>query len=115
MKTTAKAEESNMSTGLYNLYKQGGQKFLAYRLARLLRPVETEADRILHNDILVEVLQLINEQQAPQGQVTPNEKELLDWMANVLLPDRIAKGRRFKKFLSRMAGKVMLLAGRKKG
>lgn len=103
-----------MSTGLYKMYQAGGQKFLAYRLARLLKPVETEADRILHNDILVEVLQLLNEKQAPQGQITPNEKELLDWMANVLLPDRMNKDRRIKKFLSRMAGKVMDLA-RKKG
>ena len=103
-----------MSTGLYKMYQIGGQKFLAYRLSRLLRPVVTEADRILHNDVLVEVLQLVNENQAPQGQVTPNEKELLDWMAGVLLPDRIKRDRKVKKFLARMSGKVMDLA-RKKG
>ncbi len=100
-------------SGLYKLYQYGGQKFLAYRLARLLRPVETEADRILHNDVLVEVLQLINEKQAPQGQVTPVEKDLLDWMANVLLPDRINKDRKIKRFLTRMASEIMDLAGRK--
>ena len=102
-----------MSSGLYKMYKAGGQKFLAYRLARLLRPVETEADRILHNDVLVEVLQLINEKQAPQGQITPPEKELLDWMAGVLLPARVVKDRKIKKFLSRMAGRIMMLAGKK--
>ncbi len=102
-----------MSSGLYKMYQHGGQKFLAYRLARLLRPVETEADRILHNDMLVEVLTLINEMQAPQGQVTPDEKELLDWMANVLFPKRINKDRKIKKFLTRLAGKVMMLAGKK--
>lgn len=101
------------STGLYKLYQHGGQKFLAYRLSRLLRPVETEADKILHNDVLVEVLQLINEKQAPQGQVTPAEKELLDWMANVFLPDRMNRKRKLKRFLTRMAGQIMLLAGRK--
>jgi len=103
-----------MSTGLYKMYQIGGQKFLAYRLSRLLRPVVTEADRILHNDVLIEVLQLINENQAPQGQVTPDEKELLAWMAGVLLPDRIKRDRKVKKFLARMAGKLMDLA-RKKG
>ena len=95
------------------MYKAGGQKFLAYRLSRLLRSVETEADRILHNDVLVEVLCLINEKQAPQGQITPAEKELLDWIANVLLPDRIKRERKIKKFLSRMSGQVMRLAGKK--
>jgi len=101
------------STGLYKLYQVGGQKFLAYRLSRLLRPVETEADRILHNAVLVEVLQLINEKQAWRGQVTPDEKEMLYWMAGVLLPERIKKERKLKKFLSRMAGQIMLLAGKK--
>ena len=100
-------------SGLYKLYQYGGQKFLAYRLSRLLRLVETEADRILHNDVLVEVLQLINENQAQQGEVTPNEKELLDWLAGVLLPERVKKERKIKKFLSRLAGKVMLFAGKK--
>ena len=85
----------------------------AYRLARLLRPVETEADRILHNDILVEVLQLINENQAPSGQITQGEKELLGWMAGVLLPKRIEKDRKIKKFLSRLSGRIMMLASKK--
>ena len=102
-----------MSNGLYNIYKKGDQEFLAYRLVRLIRPVETEADRILHNDVMADVLQLLNEKQAPEGQVTPNEKELLDWIANVLLPSRINKERKLKKFLSRMAGKIMMIAGKK--
>ena len=102
-----------MANGLYNIYKKGDQEFLAYRLVRLIRPVETEADRILHNDVLSDVLQLLNENQAQEGSVTMNEKELLDWIANVLLPSRMAKERKLKKFLSRMAGKIMMLSGRK--
>lgn len=102
-----------MSKGLYNLYEQGGQKLLAYRLVRLIRPIDSEADRILFNEVLAEVLQLLNEKQAPQGQVTSKEKELIDWMANILLPERIRKERKLKRFLSRAAGKIMILSGRK--
>jgi len=40
-------------------YKQAGIEFLAYRLSRLIRPIDNEVDKVLFNEIAGEIRLLI--------------------------------------------------------
>lgn len=94
--------------GLYKLYQTGGEKFLAYRLARLLRPVITEEDRVLHNDVLAEMLDLINTGHPGKGEITKHENTLLEWISGKLLRKR-------KRFLLGLARQILLIGQGTKG
>lgn len=94
--------------GLYRLYQTGGEKFLAYRLQRLFRPVITEEDRVLHNDVLAEMLDLLNTGYPEKGKITSQENELLAWISETLL-------RKKKRFLLRLARRILLIGQTKKG
>ncbi|KKN04871.1 hypothetical protein LCGC14_1092990 [marine sediment metagenome] len=96
--------------GLYKLYQTGGEKFLAYRLETLLRPVITEQDRVLHNDVLVEMLDLLNTGYADKGKITKQENELLAWISC-----RLLRKRKKKRFLLGLAKRILLIGQTKKG
>jgi hypothetical protein len=44
---------------LINAYKNAGEDFLALKLTPLFARIETEADKVRHNDILEEVLLMV--------------------------------------------------------
>lgn len=94
--------------GLYRLYQTGGEKFLAYRLQRLFRPVITEEDKVLHNDVLAEMLDLLNTGHPKVGEITSQEDELLAWISGKLLRKR-------KRFLLGLARRILLIGQTKKG
>ena len=41
--------------GLVTAYQRAGTNYLAYRLTRIFGKIETEADRILHNDMMEDI------------------------------------------------------------
>ena len=43
----------------YTAYRKAGADFLAFRLTRIFTKIETEEDKILHNDMLKDVLEII--------------------------------------------------------
>jgi hypothetical protein len=106
--------------GLARLYKTGGTGLLAVRLTRLFAKIETEQDRILHNDILDDVMDLINTE--PQGDVlSPGENSLVRMIAERLLYRRVGSREievlqveRKKRFFFQVAQHIMDLAGKKK-
>jgi len=92
---------SDIGKGIYRGYRQAGQDFLAYRLAKLFIRIETPADIALHNDILAEVLQIVHGE----------EKGFFKDLAGIILYKR---DKPQKRFLFRVAGKILEL-GMKKG
>lgn len=48
-----------MSTGIHRAYMAAGPNFLAVRLGRIFTKIETEEDKVLHNDMLKDILQII--------------------------------------------------------
>lgn len=90
--------------GLYRAYQQAGQNFLAYRLEKLFVRIETPADIALHNDILAEVLQII----------AGEEKGFFRDMAEIILSLPYIKEEPRKRWLFRVAGKILNI-GQKKG
>lgn len=94
--------------GLYRLYQTGGEKFLAYKLTPLLRPIITEEDRIRFNIAQAEMLDLLNTGYPEKGKVTSQENELLAWISETLLRKR-------KRFLLRLARRILLIGQTKKG
>lgn len=87
--------------GIFRSYQKAGQDFLAYRLAKLFVKIETDADIALHNDVLLEVLQMIHGE----------EKAFFKDMAGILLYQPVD---RRKRFLFKVAGQILNI-GQKKG
>jgi len=87
--------------GLFKCYNDAGPNFLAFRLGRLFTKIESEEERVLHNDILADVLQII------EGE----EKTFFMGIAETLLYQKYPKK---KRFLFRMAERV-LRTGHTKG
>ena len=48
-----------MSKGIHKAYMAAGPNFLAMRLGRIFTKIETEEDKILHNDMLADILKII--------------------------------------------------------
>ncbi len=85
---------------------------MAYRLGHLFTQIETDEQRVLHNHVLAEVMDIINKSY-PQGEMLmQEEKALFDLIAEWLLYPKTSRMR--KRFLFRMAEKVMSL-GQQKG
>lgn len=82
--------------GLARLYQTGGTDMLAYRLGALFTRIETEEDKVRHNDMLAEVLDLINKDFPRQeGALLPSEDKLLTFMAEYLLYRKVNREKRF--------------------
>lgn len=96
--------------GIARLYLAGGVPLLAHRLGWMLTEIKTDADRVMHNAVLSEVMDLLNTTE-PGDTVTEPERKFLGLMADYLLFKRvkqkdIEKLRR-KRFLFRMADRIM--------
>ena len=96
--------------GLQKLYLKGGEALLAYRLNLVFTILNTDAEVTLHNEVIDEIMDIINKDYAPTGCVTGEEKQLLKYIAEILLSKRAKR----RNFLYRLAVKVFDVA-RKKG
>ena len=90
-----------MSRGLYRSYQRAGPGFLAYKLERLFTRIKNEEDRILHNDILSDVLAII------EGE----EKSFFEGLTDLILYQKI---NRRKRLLFRLTEHILRI-GQKKG
>ena len=79
---------------------------LAYRLNDVFKHLTTDEDRIRHNIVVDEMLDIINTGQAGQGEITREEKQLFDYIADILLRKRAKK----RNFLRRVATKAFDIA-----
>ncbi len=94
--------------GIYNLYKTGGTNHLAYRLGRIFTKIETDEQRILHNDVLAEVMDIINKTHAAEaGRLNFEERSLLQFIAEWLVYHQFSKENKKKRFLFRLADRVL--------
>ena len=105
--------------GLARLYRTGGVPLLAHRLGWLITEIKTEEDRVMHNAVLSEAMDLLNTT-VPRDTVTDEERSFLGAMADYLLFRRVSskdeeqlKIERHKRFLFRMADRIMQIADMK--
>lgn len=97
--------------GIVRLYMTGGANMLAYRLGRIFTKIETEEQRILHNDVLAEVLDIINtNDKLEAGELFKAESDLLKFLADWVLYKKID---RRKRLLFRLAEWVLQLGSLK--
>ena len=99
--------------GLARLYRTGGVPLLAYRLSWLITEIKTDEDRVMHNAVYAEAMDLLNTT-VPRDTVTDEERSFLRAMADYLLYRRVnskdieqLKIERHKRFLFRMADRIM--------
>lgn len=113
--------------GLARLYITGGTELLATRLVHLFTRIDNDEQRVLHNHVLAEVLELINTK--PAGEyLSQAETGFLKNIAGYLLYKQLDGKqekelkvnqeeelflRSRKRFLFRMAGHILHLAGMK--
>ena len=102
--------------GLARLYRTGGVPLLAHRLGWLITEIKTEEDRVMHNAVYAEAMDLLNTT-VPRDTVTDEERSFLKSMADYLLFRRVSskdeeqlKIERHKRFLFRMADRIMQTA-----
>ena len=102
--------------GLARLYRTGGVPLLAHRLGWLLTEIKTEEDKVMHNAVLSEAMDLLNTT-VPRDTATEEERSFLGAMADYLLFRRVSskdeeqlKIERHKRFLFRMADRIMQTA-----
>jgi hypothetical protein len=91
------------------LYQAGGPNLLVYRLGRLFTKIETEEQRILHNDVLADVLDIINETD-PTDRLSRPEHALLRFIADTILYPKFNKR---KRFLFRVGERILQLGQNK--
>ena len=84
--------------GLIRAYRQAGIDFLALRLGKIFTKIETEEDRVLHNEVLGEVLMMIE----------PNPVSFMRGIASIALYHKFEPR---KTFLGCVASKVLEIAG----
>ena len=91
---------------LIQAYGNAGEDFLALKLAPLFAKIETEADKVRHNDILEEILLM----------VVPNEVSFMKRVASVIHWGSAIPKKMVKKVLAmRVAEIVIQTAITKKG
>jgi len=78
----------------YKAYRQAGADFLAVRMTRIFTKIETEEDKVLHNDMLKDVLEII------EG----GEVAFFKTLAEDMLFTRVD---RKKRFFVRLASRVL--------
>ena len=79
---------------VYKAYRHAGPDFLAYRLTRIFTKIETEEDKVLHNDMLKDVLE----------NIAGGEKPFFKTLAEDML---FTKVDRKKRFFTRLASRVL--------
>ena len=105
--------------GLARLYRTGGVPLVAHRLGWLITEIKTDEDRVMHNAVYAEAMDLLNTT-VPRDTVTDEERSFLKSMADYLLFRRVnskdeeqLKIERHKRFLFRMADRIMQMADSK--
>ncbi len=88
---------------LIDAYKNAGDDFLALRLEALFTKIETEADKVRHNDILADVLLMVE-----RDPVTPMKR-----VANGIMGLRVSVKGMIKKVLSLRVAKIVLDTAKK--
>ena len=78
---------------VFRAYKSAGADFLAIRLTRIFTKIETEEDKVLHNDMLKDVLGIIK-----------GEPAFFKTLAEDML---FTKVDRKKRFFTRLASRVL--------
>lgn len=98
--------------GTFRLYNNGGVPLVAVMLRKIFTPIETDADKVRHNDALEDVLDILSmTEPAEKYMLTEEEDTLFTKIAEWLLYPRQP---RRKRFLFRVAEWIMDL-GNKKG
>jgi len=91
--------------GIARLYQTGGPNLVAYRLGFLFTKIETEEDKIRHNDVLDEVLDIINKDYPQDGKLSNEESRFLQFMVEVMYKPV----KREKRLLYRLAEQILHL------
>lgn len=86
--------------GIARMYITGGAEFLAYRMGHIFTKIETEEQRILHNDILAELLDIINKEQPRSGTLLQAELNMLRAISEFVLYKKIKRKKRFLVWLA---------------
>lgn len=93
------------SKKLARAYRSAGAEFLAYRLEKVFAKIETDADIALHNDIVAEIALIVTGEETVRG--------FFKDVAGILIYKDREKVKPRKRFLFRVAGKVLELAQKK--
>ena len=70
--------------GIYHVYQKAGKNYLAYRLEKLFVEIKTEKDKVLHNQILEEILEITR----------GKEQSFFESLADTILNKKVDKKRR---------------------
>ena len=89
-------EKNVRGKALVDAYQRAGVNFLVYKLESMFRMINTDADRIRHNDMLEEL----------QSMLGINSPNFLKMVASSILA-RGRKRKAKKEFLETVAGKVI--------
>ncbi len=87
--------------GIARMYINGGADFLAYRLGNLFTKIETDEQRILHNDVLAELLDIINKEQPRADTLLQAELNMLRAISEFVLYKKIKRKKRFLYWLAK--------------
>jgi len=99
--------------GIARLYQTGGAKLLAFRLGQIFTKIETEADKVRHNDMVADVLDIINDE-VPKSELSRAENSMLLFIARFLMERKLRRSKRKIKFLLTL-GEWILHKGQMKG
>lgn len=95
--------------GLQKLYLKGGAPMLAYRLNLVFRILETPEQVAIHNEVVDEVLDIINNDYPAVRTISGEQKQLQDYIAEILLTKRAKR----RNFLYRVAVRALEIAHKK--
>lgn len=89
--------------GIARIYIAGGAEFLAYRMGHIFTKIETEEQKILHNDVLAELLDIINKEQPASGALLQAELNMLRAISEFVLSKKVKRKKRFLSWLATWA------------
>ena len=94
--------------GIANLYRKGGPELLASRLTKIFTRIEKDDDesRVLHNDVLAEVMDMINKDYNATDVLKIEEKNFLAHIAGLIMNRGQIKSKP-KRFLYRIADYIL--------
>ena len=83
------------------MYITGGADFLAYRMGHIFTKIETDEQRILHNDVLAELLDIINKEQPRADTLLQTELDMLRAISEFVLYKKIDRKKTFLHWLAK--------------
>ena len=88
-------ELDELGNKLIRAYQMAGAGFLAYRLEKIFRPIETNEDKALHNDMLAEIelmtgdrfgfLRQLSRDTLINNSLKSTRKAFLEYIASILM------------------------------